>query len=1126
MSLDVVRIGFRWFYILLTIECSLSESTLQSHPFLYFSQSDIESLRAKSTTTHTNIFSKIEELASRLKSNSMSILPPESHMKFISRWNEEYGNRLAPLAFYCLLRPHDEEVKKLTILFMDRMAGYPDWQVQSSPLDEVPVSHSLVGFATAYDFMYPVLDEKRRNLYFNKIKQVTEMTLYMRAVKAWWGRTYVQNHVATNVVALLTGSIVVYPRDRVKAIKWIGFAVRQLNRTLELLDLVVDGSMDEGTGYGSYTTRSLTQFVFLVKRHLQMDTAGTFWFHQHLQFMISTALPGFAKIIGIGDSGSAWFYGPESQLVFLDSYILKNGNGNWLASRIRDAKKTVKQQQHSEFCTLFTEYLWYDPSIKEMSPLEERTYSPLMRFSDAGLVTYNGGTKKGTTFFSFKSGAVHGRAVYVAVENKTFPWLQGWKQSLNPGHEHPDQNSFVFYPRGKPFITEALYGPKYTFLNNALTFGPSKLSKCFKPYEGQLGECGKWLDWKSPGIEHAWGEVIEAIHQDGMVFTSGEASGAYSSRLRLRHVYRGVLLLSDDVLLVVDHIKLHENSEVQYSNAFFHNLHAPINIWPSGDRASLTQDEEVYTIQWTRPPGSEELSASAGQYDQPRGSSFIRTHFVNISVPLGGLTSQVVYLFSGPRSHVENLHIIESTSVGIRVQVQTKEETYLASVVTNYTDPRDRLNFIDSLGYAQVRLSNGNAVKFVHENMDDSNDYFEGMTMVVQPVQQRAQQYCLWMVTAVLGIGMFVVLLCIALRLSTHKKWLVLLCIAALMTMAFPYYCYYSGQTTRDITAAHSSREMTPRSTTRSSSIPSVFITSLRGSGSYLLKAMFDNHTDFFYLNFPKQAMLNPKAAYMTNEFADACEWIPGYHAQPKLVQWFKTCFSHPQELLKHKDETTESVHLLKRRQLYPNSIVVLQSEYQNWNLKLPWLVNAVGQALKVIYLVRDPRGWIADHLKYHQSLSQWKLEEQLKTMFAGLDSVCKPKKGYPSEYNQLRAQFVSKNTMYTEQHKILALVWQANTLAALRINRSVPKRNYLLVQYEDLVNRPLQTARTIFSHLGVPFPMAVEHKLLQVTKTSLYRQQSTDSWKQQLSNRQIKDIENICADVMTKLNYKYTATK
>ena len=66
--------------------------------------------------------------------------------------------------------------------------------------------------------------------------------------------------------------------------------------------------------------------------------------------------------MAIADSNYNWFYGPESQLVFLDKFVMRNGSGNWLADQIRrnrvvEGPGTPSKGQR--WCTLHTEFLWY-----------------------------------------------------------------------------------------------------------------------------------------------------------------------------------------------------------------------------------------------------------------------------------------------------------------------------------------------------------------------------------------------------------------------------------------------------------------------------------------------------------------------------------------------------------------------------------------------------------------------------------------------------------------------------------------------------------------------------------------------------------------------------------------------
>lgn len=83
-------------------------------------------------------------------------------------------------------------------------------------------------------------------------------------------------------------------------------------------------------------------------------------------------LLGFQRTVAIADSNYNWFYGPESQLVFLDKFVMRNGSGNWLADQIRrnrvlEGPGTPSKGQR--WCTLHTEFLWYEISKSVISGL-------------------------------------------------------------------------------------------------------------------------------------------------------------------------------------------------------------------------------------------------------------------------------------------------------------------------------------------------------------------------------------------------------------------------------------------------------------------------------------------------------------------------------------------------------------------------------------------------------------------------------------------------------------------------------------------------------------------------------------------------------------------------------------
>ena len=73
--------------------------------------------------------------------------------------------------------------------------------------------------------------------------------------------------------------------------------------------------------------------------------------------------------IGIADSPPTWCYGPESHLVFLDTFVMRNGRGNWLAEQIRRRRgEPDPRPADQRYATLHMEFLWYDPSLSSRPP--------------------------------------------------------------------------------------------------------------------------------------------------------------------------------------------------------------------------------------------------------------------------------------------------------------------------------------------------------------------------------------------------------------------------------------------------------------------------------------------------------------------------------------------------------------------------------------------------------------------------------------------------------------------------------------------------------------------------------------------------------------------------------------
>ena len=1065
---------------------------------LYFDDSEavLASFRAKAKTTHDHIYQEIHSIAS---SFTEKLLPPADQNDFVTttKWNAVYGIRLPLLSFYCLLKPDDHRAREHVFTMLDRITSYSLWRKRIPP-DDLAVTHLLTGVATAFSFMKHQMNRTQKEQYLKYIFRVGN-NIDKFILHAHWGEIYLHNHGVVHATALFHAALVLAPYCKFTTY-WKVHTVLYFEKMMQMLDLVVDGSMNEGTGYGSYTVNCFTQFFYLAKRHMGRHYLNSVWARSYYEFMLGTTLPGYREIIGIGDSNRRWHSSPESQLVFWDTYILRNGEGNWLASKIRSARKEVGLESIS--WSEYTEYIWYDPSLGEKSPLEgKRKRSRLFRYSNAGMAVYNGGRDDGETFVSFKSGPLHGRAVYSAINDQTFPWLTRW-ESVNPGHEHPDANSFVFYPRGQPFITENFYTSKYSFLNNVLTFGPSALHSDYPPHSGQLGESKIWLKFRhnynyssnsSEPIYKAWSEVICAEEENGIAIFSGEAVHAYNDLLNLRSVYRVLILLNPNILLVVDHIELGANSSLKFTNAYFNNIDTAFEVLqPKGWRypnAILKGEEssEIRWISWPHPPNH----AKTGVFETREfHNNPYHMNYVNISVPLADIT-RVAYLFSSPEAIVDNLSFSNVTGDGVSVTVRTSNGTYTAMVATNYSHPSARLRYLGDLNYARV-LKSSNPSGLLRELGDL---IFSISNPPIISDQMKYYYFCL----------LFSWLLLSALCLKTHftkflpKRLVLLLLLFYMVTCAV--LLLYNQDFPPSINTYKPEKRVDPLEL-----LPWTAVYYLNGFGSSLSSVLFKHNKDFAHFAMTPNTASIPSSAIDAGLLLQACGSDTISDLDPLASKWIHRCFRSPEDI---KLDLSPKVS-------YSNQMVVLAMQLAGWGSKLPQLFTNdsfyLPQNFRLIHIVSDPRTWVAHRMK-------WDVGAHLKRLLTMKKLNCPFENSAASEFDNLLSMFAANKDL--PQHQLLAMYWEANAAASLILKQTLPPNNFVAIRYEDLMDEPVETAKKVYSFIGLPLPMSIEFNILQQTKSKLFRSYHPNGWlNMKLTEQQISDIVDICHSTMSQLGY------
>ncbi|XP_076810698.1 dermatan-sulfate epimerase-like protein [Clavelina lepadiformis] len=1118
-------------------------SSESNHPMLFFSEEDLPKMREKAESSHRRITALIKIAGQRLKTKSKDYLPPESFETFGSKWNERYGNSLCTFAFYCTLYPGDEEAFNLIKTYMDRMASYPDWYVTSSRgNDEVPIGHSLTGFATAYDFLHGRFEDERKKVYLEKIVEVTSnMYRLMRSKWKAWAREHTHNHAPTNIVAVLQGALVAKKHEVEKANVWKEKAVELLEIGLRTLQLIPDGSSDEGVAYASYAARGWMQYIFLAKRHLGVTHENHPWLRNHFWLYYSTVLPGYYGSVGIADSNANWFHGPCSQLVFLDAFVMKNGYGNWLADRIRESrmeKKLFLPDWTHEYSTVHLEFIFYDERIQARPP--PKHFEKLHFFHDWGVVTYGGGQalKDGNSFLSFKSGAVNGEAIADSVEQRLFsdiirPWA-----SINSGHEHPDQNSFTFAPNGRRFITEALYGPKFTHLNNVLTFSPSKSAQCHEPWEGQIGECSKWLNYEHVPVPR--GKVVTATNCGDMVHIAGEAVDAYSSELALESVQRSMVLLNPEVLIVVDSVYLSTRSHLRKASAFFHNIDSAFRQtqFQQLNGAEILHEDGSYRFVWQlcggdspKPTLHEEAIATEGP---PR-----TTHYVNVTFPLKpGKLTRMAYVFFGPNSKVESIHCPKTGPDHIiKFSAKVNGIHYkLTSMPLNAT-LKTRNEFLGFGGYLRVENNNSTYYFGMGDNCN-LKDYPQTPVFLKElrlpvlsssgKVTEKEECFSKSSVWHCVFLYSFFVYFIIIIRTKSdryYKRYYVF-CFLVLSVTWMVVTLYFStraacGPASTDSTETEQAIAENKLLTAPKASLPilpMVVITSLPGSGSEILETVFLNSSDFTYLSTHDVTIPVPDDATKFNP----CYWpkndIKFLETKSKTAGWFLSMKTEPLSFFNNIPEKNPRVSYARRRirELTKNSSPAINLLNGYWNTKISWLNEVLGEQMRSVYVVRDPRDWIYSLIRDDLTMDKMRIQQVLLRNFLHPET-CRSPTWLPRPYRQTQSH-VTDNLI-----EILSMVWKADVKTVIGNAKSLH-----IVRFEDILTDPHKTAAKLLMQYGITISLPQINRITRAAHSGFYNiyyegplhRDYAGQWRGKMTLKDVKIIEDICRNLMKQLSY------
>lgn len=493
------------------------------HPRLFADAASVVRLRQAITTTHAALWTELQAQADGLvKRGAPAYVERDKYSGDEQLWQREVGNAMPHLAMAWLMTG-DRKYLQSAQDWALASCGYPTWGLGSIDGKDLAAGHQLLGLATVYDWCHEDLDPAARQTIHDTLRRRGEF-MFQAALdgRAWWTKSYLQNHQWVSACGLAAAGLALYDEDEGAAL-WVGLARDKFRTTMRSLG--PDGASHEGVGYWDYGVEYMLKYMTLSHDLLAEDLFGTEWFKQTATYRQYLALPRQAWtrsncIVDLADCPRGNWYGPDHLLRCLARQY-RDGHAQWLAGEIDAANVEAPSAR-------WLNLIWYDPTVTPQPPTDRPT---LHHFTDLGLVSARSDWSGNESLVVLKCGPFIG---HKAVQEFTY--------DPGGGHVHPDANHFVVFAQGEWLIRDDGYRAKWTSQHNTLLVDG----------KGQLGEGQMWFNGAACLAVKARPKILRAESTPELDQLSGDATAAYPAGSGLQRYARHLLFLKPDVLIVVD----------------------------------------------------------------------------------------------------------------------------------------------------------------------------------------------------------------------------------------------------------------------------------------------------------------------------------------------------------------------------------------------------------------------------------------------------------------------------------------------------------------------------------------------------------------------------------------------
>jgi len=531
---------------LLAYKVALKPELVGVHPRVFVTRAGLETLRERARTTHRAEWTKVLVNLAALKGDPPPAPGPQERR---SQNTIAFAVAEISLAYAVERKPeYLAAAKAWTLAAID----YEPWgYTYNKPNTDLAAGHLLYALGWAYDLLYDDFTPAERAHIRTSLERHASL-VYDAFLPSPQKRVhFTQNHYFIPTAGLGITALALMGESK-DAEKWAALARGFHHRAGQLLS--PDGYYYEGMEYWIFSSPWLVHFLDAWEH----ATGESLWdrdvFRNWKTLLAHALLPDGQNVFDFGDIWEGPLTrakkGADYERAFPNGTLQSNFNVMYrVAAHFKDPEAQAIAERYANFGhSNLEEYwtlLWRDPSLK---PAPMSVFPLQYHFKDMGVFYYRTSWEEDALAFAFKAGPPEGHRV-ASLLSKIPEW------SLDSGHSHPDQGSFIIYANGRYLTGDTGYAGLPTARNhNTVTFDGTG--------QGVEGDHDVWRGAPYAGFDGVRIRDIKAV--GSRVTIEADLAAAYPKVAALGAFTRTFTFDGTTGFTIADHVTLKSPASIEW----------------------------------------------------------------------------------------------------------------------------------------------------------------------------------------------------------------------------------------------------------------------------------------------------------------------------------------------------------------------------------------------------------------------------------------------------------------------------------------------------------------------------------------------------------------------------------